>query len=152
MYTDLPALTGHLLAVFVDQPVILYTTQYHIAGKDRGIAQTHRQSPFAIESDHNGYTGHLLRLICELGLILHQTSGKEEPPNLISLHGIPQQGLILFGLHRSNRIHKQLSHLFLQTEGMEYRIDPLPALLIPGSLVQDQRLDLRRSRQSDTYK
>ena len=76
LYTKLTALTSHFTAILINQLIILYTSQYHIARKKRSTAKAHRQSPFPVKSNHQRKTCHTLRLIGEDSLCLHFSTGK----------------------------------------------------------------------------
>ena len=94
----------HLTTVLIQKFIVLDAAQHHVAGKHRRAAQTHCQSPFAVEGDHQGDVRHLLRLVRQGDLVLCQSAGEEQSAHFIVVHHFAQEVAIGLVLLRGNGI------------------------------------------------
>ena len=140
LHPDLPALPRHLFSVFIDQFVVLNTSQYHIPRKNGCAPQSHRQPPFAVESNQERNLGKALRLVGQHCLVLQRSSREEKPPDAVGVDRIVQHREVLFGIHRRNGVDEQLPHLLLEAELFHHRVYPVEAAFVLKHFLQQARI------------
>ena len=76
LHAQLAALARYFQSVLVEQRVVGYATQHHVAWKGGRTLQAHGQSPLAVEGHQQRYVGHLLCLVGQRHLFI-QLSARE---------------------------------------------------------------------------
>ena len=120
-------LTGHLLAISIQQRIILYAPQHTVVRKRRCIFQPHSQSPFSIESYHQRYRSMCLRIIGQLYLFPCLSTGKQQSAHGIILYCLPKYIFIILSNDRLKSINKQLPHLLFQGHVFHLPVHPFTA-------------------------
>jgi len=125
VYSYPAQLSGNLFTHFIQQSVVLYSTQHQLFWVTDGrLLQPHAQPPFSVNRNHQRNLADSLVSVGERYLCLRRALKKTKPADMMLPNKL---------LHRSNVIspqigvsphHEQLPQPFVRAEAVKYGINP----------------------------